>query len=69
MEKFSFNLFIFAAILIIASHSTMMVEARGPIVLFGCNKVEDCGRFCAKCAHCKCINHFCTCLSNPPPFP
>ncbi|TYH96349.1 hypothetical protein ES332_A12G170800v1 [Gossypium tomentosum] len=42
MEKFSFNLFIFAAILIFATHSEMMAEARGPVISCRCSEIEDC---------------------------
>ncbi|KAG4170443.1 hypothetical protein F383_19274 [Gossypium arboreum] len=69
MEKFSFNLFIFTTILIFATHSEMMAEARGPVISCRCSKTEDCHGICAACPNYKCINNLCTCLSDAPPFP
>ncbi|KAG8475503.1 hypothetical protein CXB51_032322 [Gossypium anomalum] len=69
MEKFSFNLFIFATILIFATHSEMMAEARGPVILYRCSEIEGCHGICAACPNYKCINNLCTCLSDAPPFP
>ncbi|KAB2052987.1 hypothetical protein ES319_A12G157000v1 [Gossypium barbadense] len=66
MEKFSFNLFIFAGILV--ADSEMMAEARGPIILCRCSKIEDCQGICAVCPNYNCINNLCTCLSGAPPF-
>ncbi|KAB1999540.1 hypothetical protein ES319_D12G169200v1 [Gossypium barbadense] len=67
MEKLSFNLFIFAIILIFATR--MMAEARGPVISCRCSKTEDCHGICAACPNYKCINNLCTCLSDAPPFP
>ncbi|TYH39436.1 hypothetical protein ES332_D12G178300v1 [Gossypium tomentosum] len=67
MAKFSFNLFIFAVILIFATQ--MMAEARGPVISCRCSKIEDCQGICAVCPNYSCINNLCTCLSNTPPFP
>ncbi|KAG4170447.1 hypothetical protein ERO13_A12G147350v2 [Gossypium hirsutum] len=66
MEKFSFNLFIFAVILIFATQ--MMAEARGPVISCRCSKIEDCQGICAVCPNYNCINNLCTCLSGAPPF-
>nr|KJB50320.1 hypothetical protein B456_008G163400 [Gossypium raimondii] len=67
MAKFSFNLFIFAIILIFATQ--MMAEARGPVISCRCSKTEDCQGICAVCPNYSCINNLCTCLSNAPLFP
>ncbi|TYG41473.1 hypothetical protein ES288_D12G177600v1 [Gossypium darwinii] len=69
MAKFSFNLFIFAVILIFATHSEMMAEARGPVISCRCSKTEDCQGICTVCPNYSCINNICTCLSNAPAFP
>ncbi|TYG61014.1 hypothetical protein ES288_D07G114400v1 [Gossypium darwinii] len=62
----SWNLVIFAVILMFTTHTEMVAEARGPIISFRCHRSEDCGSVCAKCPTCTCLFRLCTCPTDPP---